>query len=74
MRLTEAEKKAGAIAASAGNHAMALAYHGLLLGIPITVVMPVFAPLMKRMRCQAYGANVILHGTNIQEVGERRTF
>uniref|UniRef100_A0A914BW60 L-serine deaminase n=1 Tax=Acrobeloides nanus TaxID=290746 RepID=A0A914BW60_9BILA len=70
MRLSAEEKKAGAIAASAGNHAMALAYHGLHLGIPITVVMPVFAPLMKRMRCQAYGANVILHGTNIQESKE----
>ena len=37
----------GVIAASAGNHALGLTYHGQLLGISVTVVMPQFAPLIK---------------------------
>lgn len=44
------EKKAtlrGCIAASAGNHALALAYHGQQLGVPVTVVMPTVAPMAK---------------------------
>ncbi len=40
-------RRRGAIAASAGNHALALAYHGKNLGIPITVVMPTIAPITK---------------------------
>ena len=55
------------IAASAGNHALALAYHGRELGIPITVVMPKGAPLVKQTRCHAFGAKVLLHGQNIAE-------
>ena len=42
--LSARQKKRGVIAASAGNHALGLAYHGQLLGIPVTVVMPRFAP------------------------------
>src|SRR5262245_7014400 len=42
VQLSESEKKAGVIAASAGNHALALAYHGQLLKIPVMVVMPRF--------------------------------
>lgn len=57
----------GVIAASAGNHALALAYHGKDLGIPVTVVMPVFAPLVKQERCRQLGARVILSGANIGE-------
>lgn len=57
----------GVIAASAGNHALALAYHGRDLGIPVTVVMPVFAPLVKQGRARSLGANVILAGDNIHE-------
>ena len=41
------QKKRGVIAASAGNHALALAYHGYLLNIPVTVVTPETAPIMK---------------------------
>uniref|UniRef100_A0A1B6KA81 L-serine deaminase n=1 Tax=Graphocephala atropunctata TaxID=36148 RepID=A0A1B6KA81_9HEMI len=47
MMLPEAQQKKGVIAASAGNHAQALCYHGQKLGVPVTVVMPVFAPIMK---------------------------
>lgn len=70
MRLTHAEKQRGVIAASAGNHALALAYHGMQLGIPVTVVMPTFAPLMKLSCCRQFGANVVLHGTDIQKAKE----
>lgn len=45
-------KKTGAIAASAGNHALALAYHGKLLDVPVTVVMPTVAPLAKVDKCR----------------------
>jgi len=56
------------IAASAGNHALALAYHGSNLSIPVTVVMPMIAPIMKVQMCKHYGANVIMHGAHIGEV------
>src|SRR4030095_1822339 len=57
----------GVIAASAGNHAQALAYQGRLLGIPATVVMPKFAPLVKVSNCQKLGATVVLHGRDFGE-------
>src|SRR4051794_29478000 len=40
LRLSATAKQRGVVAASAGNHALGLAYHGRLLGIPVTVVMP----------------------------------
>jgi Threonine dehydratase len=55
------------VAASAGNHALGLAYHGQLLGIPVTVVMPRFAPLTKVTNCRRLGATVVLHGVDIDE-------
>ena len=45
-------KQSGVIAASAGNHALALAYHGKDLGVPVTVVMPTVAPLAKVDKCR----------------------
>ncbi|EYC10004.1 hypothetical protein Y032_0058g2936 [Ancylostoma ceylanicum] len=69
-RLSKEEKERGVIAASAGNHALALSYHGQQLGIPVNVVMPVFAPLMKIGMCRSYGANVILKGDNIGKAKE----
>lgn len=63
LLLLDAEHRArGVIAASAGNHALGLAYHGGLLGIPVTVVMPVNAPLIKVATCRRLGARVILQG------------
>jgi len=47
LLLDAAQRAHGVVAASAGNHALGLAYHGKLLGIPVTVVMPRFAPLVK---------------------------
>jgi threonine dehydratase len=61
------QQKRGVIAASAGNHAQALAYQGRLLGIPATVVMPKFAPLVKVSNCQKLGATVVLHGRDFGE-------
>lgn len=61
-QLSPEQKKRGVIAASAGNHAQALAYQGNLLGIPATVVMPQYAPLIKITNCQKLGAHVVLHG------------
>ena len=43
LQLPAAARERGVIAASAGNHAQGVAYHGALLGIPVTVVMPAFA-------------------------------
>jgi threonine dehydratase len=67
MMLSSEQKSVGVIAASAGNHALALAYHGKDLGIPVTVVMPLIAPLMKVSLCRHYGANVIVRGADIGE-------
>jgi threonine dehydratase len=66
-QLTESQKKAGVVAASAGNHALALAYHGRELGIAVTVVMPKYAPLVKVSNCRSFGANVVLHGDSFQQ-------
>jgi threonine dehydratase len=70
-QLSADQKKRGVIAASAGNHAQALAYQGKLLGIPATVVMPQYAPLIKVTNCQRLGANVVLHGHDFGEAKAR---
>ena len=67
LLLDDGQKQRGVIAASAGNHALGLAYHGRLLDIPVTVVMPRFAPLVKLNTCQRLGANVVLHGATFLE-------
>jgi len=67
MLLAPSERKQGVIAASAGNHALGLAYHAQLLGIPATVVMPRFAPLTKVVNCRKLGARVLIEGADILE-------
>jgi len=67
IMLPQEQKQKGVIAASAGNHAQALAYHGTQLGIPVTVVMPIVAPIMKVENCKNYGAKVVVHGADIGE-------
>ncbi|MGY5863995.1 MAG: threonine ammonia-lyase [Candidatus Thorarchaeota archaeon] len=62
-QLTEKEKKAGVIAASAGNHAQGVAYASTRLGIKSTIVMPRFSPIAKIQATEGYGAKVVLHGT-----------
>jgi threonine dehydratase len=71
VQLPAEQQKRGVIAASAGNHAQALAYQGKLLGIPATVVMPKYAPLIKIGNCQKLGATVVLHGKDFTEAKER---
>jgi threonine dehydratase len=71
LLLEPARQKRGVIAASAGNHALGLAYHAQDLGIPATVVMPRFAPLTKVVNCRRYGAIVLLDGNNIGESRRR---
>jgi threonine dehydratase len=66
-QLTPERARLGAIAASAGNHALGLAWHGRSLGIPVTVVMPRFAPLVKVARCRQFGATVVLSGDTFDE-------
>ncbi|MDB6168871.1 MAG: threonine dehydratase [Verrucomicrobia bacterium] len=67
LRLSPPARRRGVIAASAGNHALGLAYHGRLLGIPVTVVMPDYAPLIKITTCQRLGATVLIRGTDFAE-------
>lgn len=62
LRLAPERKRRGVVAASAGNHALGLAYHGRLLGIPVTVVMPDYAALIKITTCEKLGARVLIHG------------
>jgi len=67
LLLDEAQRQQGVIAASAGNHALGLCYHGGMLGIPVTVVMPRFAPLVKVATCRRLGGNVILEGDSFAD-------
>lgn len=71
LQLPPAQMKRGVIAASAGNHALGLAYHGRLLGIPVTVVMPDYAPLIKVSTCRRLGARVLIHGRDFAEARAR---
>src|SRR5580698_4944656 len=66
-QLKPEQAQRGAIAASAGNHALGLAWHGRALGVPVTVVMPRFAPLVKVARCRQFGSTVVLHGDTFDE-------
>ncbi|HYR01565.1 MAG TPA: threonine ammonia-lyase [Casimicrobiaceae bacterium] len=67
LLLSPEQRRRGVIAASAGNHAQGIAYHGRLLGIPVTVVMPKFAALVKVTNCRHFGATVVLQGADLSE-------
>lgn len=67
LQLAPHQRKRGVVAASAGNHALGLAYHGKLLGIPVTVVMPDYAPLIKITTCERLGARVRIEGRDFNE-------
>jgi len=66
-KLTEAQKKRGVIAASAGNHAQGVAYHARRLGIPATIVMAETTPFNKVQHTRDHGARVILEGLIFDE-------
>ncbi|XP_046477432.1 L-threonine ammonia-lyase-like isoform X1 [Neodiprion pinetum] len=67
LMLSDEQKHNGVISASLGNHALALCYHGAKLGIPVTVVMPAVAPIMKIAACKQHGATVVVQGSDMGE-------
>src|SRR5437763_2605808 len=67
LQLTEEERARGVIAASAGNHAQAVAYHAKRLGIPATIVMPEPTPTVKVTQTAGFGATVVLHGRIVDD-------
>ena len=69
LSLSDAERKRGVIAMSAGNHAQAVAYHASRLGIPAVIVMPKGSPNTKIKNTQVHGAHVVLEGESLHEAG-----
>jgi len=67
LSLTAAERKAGVIAMSAGNHAQGVAYHAARLGIPATIVMPLGTPFVKVEHTRKHGARVLIHGESFAD-------
>ena len=67
LSLTQAERKRGVIAMSAGNHAQGVAYHAGRLSIPATIVMPLGTPFNKVKHTKGFGARVSLDGTTLSE-------
>ena len=61
------ERQRGVITMSAGNHAQAVAYHAMNMGIPAVIVMPAQTPFAKVSRTRAFGAEVVLEGRNLNE-------
>ncbi len=59
LQLNDAEKAAGVVTHSSGNHGQALAAAGQILGVPVCVVMPRTAPAVKRAAVEGYGARVV---------------
>ena len=62
LSLTDADRSQGVITMSAGNHALAIAYHARRLGIPAMIVMPRYTPNIKVEHARAFGAEVVLSG------------
>jgi len=67
LQLTPEERARGIIAASAGNHAQAVAYHAKRLGIPATIVMPESTPTVKVTQTAGHGATVVLFGKIVDD-------
>src|SRR3982751_2213520 len=67
LQLTAQERARGVIAASAGNHAQAVAYHAKRLGIPATIVMPEPTPTVKVTQTKGHGAEVVLYGKIVDD-------
>ena len=71
LQLTDDQRRRGVIAASAGNHAQAVAYHGKRLGIPVTIVMPNPTPTVKVTQTEGHGARVVLFGETFDDAYDR---
>ena len=69
LSLSDTEKAAGVVAASAGNHAQGVAFHARNLGIPATIYMPKRTSFTKVQRTESYGADVALEGEDLSEAG-----
>ncbi|HEX9431720.1 MAG TPA: threonine ammonia-lyase [Burkholderiales bacterium] len=69
LSLSDAERKRGVVAMSAGNHAQAVAYHAARLGIPAVIVMPKGSPNTKIKNTRVHGATVLLEGESLAEAG-----
>jgi len=67
LQLDQGARARGVIAASAGNHAQGVAYHGARLGIPVTIVMPRPTPIVKVQQTEGHGATVILDGERFED-------
>jgi threonine dehydratase len=59
--IPESARGGGVVAFSSGNHAQGVAAAARILNMPATIVMPADAPLSKRERTKAYGAEVVLY-------------
>ena len=70
LQLSADEKRRGVIAASAGNHAQGLAYHGQRLDVPVTIVMPRGTPFVKVEQTRAFGATVVIEGDSYDAANE----
>ncbi len=66
-QLNDAERNAGVLAVSAGNHAQGVAYHAQRMGIPATIVMPRFASAVKIENTRRFGASVLLEGDTFDD-------
>ena len=71
LQLTPEERARGVIAASAGNHAQAVAYHAKRLGIPAVIVMPEPTPTVKVTQTKGHGAEVVLYGRIVDDAFAR---
>jgi len=60
-QLTAAQRKAGVVAYSSGNHAQGVAAAAELLGVPATIVMPADAPAIKAANTRGYGADIVFY-------------
>ena len=67
LLLSDEQRDRGVIAASAGNHAQGLSYHGTRLGVPVTIVMPKTTPTVKVLQTEAVGGNVVLEGESYDD-------
>ena len=67
LLMPEEARNRGVIAASAGNHAQGLSYHGTRLGAPVTIVMPKTTPTVKIMQTEAVGGKVVLEGEKFDD-------
>ncbi len=66
-RLSPEERARGVVAASAGNHAQGVAVAAKALGIKARIYMPVGVALPKLAATRGHGAEVVLHGFNVDE-------